>query len=100
MNSQRRSIGRHIQSQQQNLQPRRARRAAVLLATAAGLALAAQSARAGNLFWDPTASNGANQGGAGSWDATSNLWFNGSSDVAWPNTSPNADTANFAGAAG
>ncbi len=50
------------------------------------------------LSWDPNQSNGTNLGGSGTWDTSSNDWFNGTSDVAWSNAYD--PVAVFAGSAG
>ncbi len=52
------------------------------------LALAA-GALAGTLTWDPNGSTAPNPSdGAGNWDTTSLLWWNGASNVAWDNATP------------
>ena len=65
----------------------------------------APKAKAANLYWDNdgditgnVTSTGVNLGGAGTWDTTATKWFNGTSDVAWSNTS--FDIAYFTGTAG
>jgi autotransporter-associated beta strand protein len=85
---------------QQRIVTRRARRAAILSATAAGvLALRGATASAANFNWDPAPHQNSTAGsGTGTWDASTGNWFNGTSDVAWPNTSPNGDTAIFSNA--
>jgi autotransporter-associated beta strand protein len=52
-------------------------------------------------YWDPmhtgnSQKNPSGSGGTGTWDTTSNNWFNGTTDVSWPNSS-NGDTAVFSG---
>lgn len=48
--------------------------------------------------WDLTASAGASPGGTGTWNTTTAVWWNGSTDVAWSNA--NGDTAAFVDADG
>jgi fibronectin-binding autotransporter adhesin len=57
------------------------------------VACAAVSAPAATLTWGTSGT-----GGGGNWDTTTSNWFNGTSDVAWSNTTP--DSAVFAGTAG
>jgi autotransporter-associated beta strand protein len=66
----------------------------VLSAAVAGVSLFGSKSRA-DLNWDPTLTNTANGGGAGTWDNTTANWFNGSSDVPWDSTG-----ATFGGPAG
>src|SRR6476646_6671638 len=54
------------------------------------------SAMAADLSWDPAGTGPVVSGGSGTWDSTSNFWWNGTSDTAW--TDGNA--AVFAGTAG
>ena len=70
-------------------------RAALRAAAVAALALAAP-ALAANLTWDPTLTNSAAGGGAGTWDKTLANWHNGTTDVAWTD----GNTAVFANAGG
>src|SRR5436305_1542402 len=45
------------------------------------------------------ATSSAAGGGPGTWDSVTPIWFNGASDVVWPNTAaPNGDEAIFGGA--
>jgi len=37
------------------------------------------------LYWDPTSTGSTNGGGAGTWNLTSLLWFDGASNVVWTN---------------
>ena len=66
-----------------------------------GLLLASGTSFAGILNWDSDANagNGAN-GGTGTWNTTTTNWFNGASDVAWPNVATNYDQAILGGTAG
>ncbi len=48
------------------------------------------------LTWDPAASAGVTPGGPGTWDSSTNLWWNGISQVAWP-AAPAGDEAIFSG---
>jgi autotransporter-associated beta strand protein len=57
----------------------------VLSAAVAGVSLFGSKSRA-DLNWDPTLTNTANGGGAGTWDNTTANWFNGSADVPWDST--------------
>src|SRR4051812_10193271 len=80
-----------------------AQRAAWLTAAAVAavaVTAAVPTVRAANFNWDPAKTGTATGGGTGTWDAVNNLWFDGTSDVIWPNTSPNGDTALFGGALG
>jgi fibronectin-binding autotransporter adhesin len=63
-------------------------------------ALMAAFASAANLNWDPGLTNTATGGGAGTWDLSGTNWFNGSTDVAWTDTTGTASTAVFGGGAG
>ncbi len=58
-----------------------------------------QPAAAQTFNWDPTKSGSITGGGAGTWDNSSLFWYNGSADVAWPDTT-GIDTAVFGGTAG
>lgn len=50
------------------------------------------------LEWDPNTATAGAQGGSGTWDTTSSFWWNGASNVTWPD---NATTdATFGGATG
>src|SRR5205823_2685050 len=73
---------------------RRAALTAAILSTATAVAVSVSNAPAATLTWDSDASagNGATDGG-GTWDTTTQDWFNGSTDVAWINA--NNDTAIF-----
>ena len=71
------------------------------LAAALATLLAGPAAHATSLWWDGSDSvtSGA-QGGAGTWDMNTTLnWWNGTADVAWPDTGTD-NAAVFAGAAG
>ena len=71
------------------------RRRWVILTAVVGV-VAGRSAGAASLNWDPTHTNSTNGSGTGSWDTTTpNNWFNGTSDVAWPNSG--SDIAIFGG---
>ncbi len=61
----------------------------------------AGSAVASTLSWDPDGnpSDGAD-GGPGSWDLVNPYWYNGSTDVIWPNFTTSSDTAVFGGTGG
>src|SRR6478609_6752886 len=69
--------------------------ASLLLALSAAI----PSHAAGPLNWDP-AKDGSGSGGAGSWniDPLNTVWFDGTTDLAWPNTT--GDTAVFGGTGG
>jgi autotransporter-associated beta strand protein len=54
--------------------------------------------RAASFSWDQT--GGGALGGTGTWDTTSTNWWNGTSDVAWSDTTGTTDIATFAGTAG
>ena len=59
--------------------------------TIIALLLCASAASAQSLTWDDgTANTGT---GSGNWDTTTTNWWNGSSDVAWPQTSTTVATA-------
>ena len=64
------------------------------------LALMAGAANAAALTWDPGHTPATPSGGAGTWDLTSANWSNGTSDVAWSDTTGTADIAVFSGTAG
>ncbi|OPZ30818.1 MAG: hypothetical protein BWZ02_00579 [Lentisphaerae bacterium ADurb.BinA184] len=69
------------------------------LALTVCLAATALSSLAATYTWDPNGS-GADTGGAGTWDASSASWYDGSNWIAWPNDTPNADKAVLGGTAG
>jgi len=58
-----------------------------LLIIALALATSAPALRAQvtNVWWDPTATASTNGGGAGTWNFTNLLWFDGTADIAWIN---------------
>src|SRR5580704_17063651 len=66
------------------------------------LSLCAASVPAASLIWDPNQTDGVTPDGSGNWDttATNTVWFNGTSDVAWSQTSTTSPTmgAVFGGA--
>jgi autotransporter-associated beta strand protein len=69
------------------------------------LAVAIPATQAAPLYWDADGTaagnvpaTGAGLGGAGNWDQSSPLWFNGSADIPWVNA--NNDDAIFSGTAG
>jgi fibronectin-binding autotransporter adhesin len=66
----------------------------ILVSTIAALSVPAIGA---TLNWDPGITGGP-AGGTGTWDTTSTLWFNGTSNVLWSNATP--DDAVFGGTAG
>jgi autotransporter-associated beta strand protein len=71
----------------------------------AGFLLAAANSASAqtSFFWDADGDTTSDTGGSGTWDAGSSLWRNGSGIgplEPWPNTDPNADTAEFEGTAG
>src|SRR3954466_5003815 len=81
----------------------------LVLAAAAASAVAVgwaggPSARAATYYWDADGATSAGTGGAGVWDITTPLWpLNAPATgtlTTWPNTAPNADTANFSGTTG
>ena len=79
----------------QNTSDRSGRRCRHLVAVAvAAVGVGARGSHAAVLGFDSdaNAANGATDGG-GAWDTTTANWFNGSTDVVWPNTA--ADTAVF-----
>lgn len=53
-----------------------------------------------NLSWDATSSAGTALGGTGTWDTTSNKWWNGVANTNWPAVSTGIENANFDGTAG
>jgi fibronectin-binding autotransporter adhesin len=55
------------------------------LAIAAAVGVAGGTAKAANFTWDPTATGGITGGGTGTWDVTQPFWYNGTTDVPWPN---------------
>lgn len=75
----------------------RAAVAAAIVATLVGTA--PTTALAADFYWDPDGTaagnnvDGTGLGGSGTWDTTSALWWNTTSDVLWPNTA--ADRAIF-----
>jgi autotransporter-associated beta strand protein len=75
-----------------------------LLSILAILASAATAFAATELTWDPNQTDGATPGGGGNWDTnTANtFWYNGTSDVAWTQTSTTSPTqgAIFGGSGG
>ena len=61
---------------------------ACMAASVAALAVAgmARFASAASLTWDSSGTNAASPvDGSGTWDTSSSLWSNGSSDIVWPN---------------
>ncbi len=56
------------------------------------LAACALNASAAMLTWDPNQTSGANPGGSGNWDTTDTFWYNGTSDIAWSQTSTTSAT--------
>jgi len=67
--------------------------------SAASIALLiASPASAASFSWDQA--GGGTLGGTGTWNTTNTNWWNGSSDVAWTDTTGTADTGTFAGTAG
>lgn len=61
----------------------------------------AATVNAQTLYWDPQLSDGSSLGGAGTWNLTSAIWYNGISDVLWlDNSSLGSNTAVFGGTAG
>ncbi len=52
------------------------------------------------LTWDPAMTAGVTPGGAGTWNTSSNLWWNGTSQVAWPASPAGGNEAILSGTAG
>ncbi|MGC3966613.1 MAG: autotransporter-associated beta strand repeat-containing protein [Pirellulales bacterium] len=63
-----------------------------------------EAQRRRSYYWDPdadasgNATSGAGLGGTGVWNTSNSVWWNGSTDVAWPNLL--TDTATFDGTTG
>src|SRR5262245_12790216 len=66
------------------------------LALATLAAVGIGRSEAANYAWDPT-QNGGLTGGAGTWNLASPFWYDGITNVTWPNGS---DQATFGGAGG
>jgi fibronectin-binding autotransporter adhesin len=62
------------------------------------LIISSSALQAAALYWDGGGTSGASLGGSGNWDVTSPLWFNGTSDVVWPDLS--SEDAIFTGTPG
>lgn len=75
---------------------------ALAIASFSAALLMTQSASATAYYWDSNGATGGT-GGSGVWDTSSSLWASGGPGGTlslWPNTDPNADSAQFAGTLG
>ena len=68
------------------------------LATLAAVGLG--RAEAANFSWDPLITGSGLVGGGGTWDLTTTTWYNGTTDVVWPNNGSLTDVAVFDGSGG
>ena len=74
----------------------------LLIAATSAILATTQPASALVFYWDANGA-AAGTGGAGTWDGSASLWASGAAGgplSAWPNTEPNADSAQFAGTLG
>lgn len=67
-----------------------------ILIAAGLLTLITPSLSAATLTWDPLGAGAGSVGGSGTWDTSSNLWWNGASDTTWGSATNNADIAQIA----
>jgi len=68
------------------------------LKCAVSIMLMGGATHAASVTWDSDVLTPGIQDGSGTWDASTSTWWNGTADVAWPNTT--ADIAVFGGASG
>ncbi len=74
-------------------------RAFIAALSAVGILLTNQATRAATLTWDPSLVPATPVGGSGTWDLTTANWSDGTSDLAWTDTT-GTDLATFGGSAG
>lgn len=81
--------------------PRKIRVLAGSIAACLGSLFVAPQQAEAQLQWDSDGDgSNATLGGDGIWNSTNPFWYNGSTDVVWPNVSPSTTIAVFGGTAG